>query len=134
MLSHRFAAFPSTNCRVIATAWSTPTQPSGAPWRWPEFRFPMIDYFAMRFPLPIVISRVGGAIFTDIGSAWFGDNFKGGTSSGGQDRLQDIKMGFGFGMRMNLGFFLLRYDLAWSTDLNRISDKPSYYFSFGADF
>ncbi|MEW6411409.1 MAG: hypothetical protein AB1483_02925 [Candidatus Zixiibacteriota bacterium] len=99
-----------------------------------EFRFPMIDYFAMRFPLPIVISRVGGAIFTDIGSAWFGDNFKGGTSSGGQDRLQDIKMGFGFGMRMNLGFFLLRYDLAWSTDLNRISDKPSYYFSFGADF
>ncbi len=99
-----------------------------------EFRFPLIDYFAMRFPLPIVISRVGGALFTDIGSAWFGSDFKGGTTSGGQDRLQDIKMGFGFGMRMNLGFFLLRYDIAWATNLNDVSDKPSNYFSFGADF
>ncbi|UCD63189.1 MAG: PD40 domain-containing protein [Candidatus Zixiibacteriota bacterium] len=98
-----------------------------------EFRFPLIDYFAMRFPLPIVISRVGGALFTDVGAAWFGSDFKGGSSEDG-GRLQDIKVGFGFGMRMNLGFFLLRYDLAWSTDLKTISDKPSYYFSFGADF
>ncbi|UCG62197.1 MAG: PD40 domain-containing protein [Candidatus Zixiibacteriota bacterium] len=99
-----------------------------------EFRFPLIDYFAMRFPLNLVISRVGGAIFTDIGAAWFGSNFKGGTTAGGVEKLQDIKVGFGFGMRMNLGFFLLRYDLAWSTNFHSISDKPSYYFSFGADF
>ncbi len=99
-----------------------------------EFRFPMIDYFAMRFPLNLVISRVGGAIFTDVGAAWFGSNFKGGTTFGGVEKLRDIKVGFGFGMRMNLGFFLLRYDLAWSTDFHAVSDKPSYYFSFGADF
>ncbi len=99
-----------------------------------EFRFPLIDYFAMRFPLNLVISRVGGAIFTDVGAAWFGNNFKGGTTAGGVEKLQDIKVGFGFGMRMNLGFFLLRYDLAWATDLHSVSDKPSYYFSFGADF
>lgn len=99
-----------------------------------EFRFPLIDYFAMRFPLNLVISRVGGALFTDVGAAWFGSNFKGGTTRGGIEKLQDIKVGFGFGMRMNLGFFLLRYDLAWATDFNTISDKPSYYFSFGADF
>lgn len=99
-----------------------------------EFRFPLIDYFAMRFPLNLVISRVGGAIFTDVGAAWFGSNFKGGTTEGGVEKLQDIKVGFGFGMRMNLGFFLLRYDLAWATDFHVISDKPSYYFSFGADF
>ncbi|MEW6051720.1 MAG: hypothetical protein AB1644_11770 [Candidatus Zixiibacteriota bacterium] len=99
-----------------------------------EFRFPMIQILAMRFPLPIVISNVNGAIFTDIGAAWTGNHFKGGTSEGG-NRLQDIKTGFGFGMRANLfGFVLLRYDLAWSTDFYRVSDKPTYYFSLGADF
>ena len=99
-----------------------------------EFRFPMIDYFAMRFPLPLQLSRVQGVIFTDMGAAWFGSDFKVGTSQGGSSRLLDIKTGFGFGMRANLGFLVLRYDLAWSTDFDRISDKPSYYFSFGADF
>ena len=100
-----------------------------------EFRFPMIQYLAMRFPLPIVLSNVAGALFTDVGAAWTGDDFKGGTSQDGDSRLHDIKTGFGFGMRMNLfGFMLLRYDLAWSTDFNSISDKPHYYFSFGADF
>ena len=108
-----------------------------------EFRYPLIDYFAMRFPLPLTISRVGGAIFLDIGSAWEGSNFKGGTSHGGVNddgssknwkRLVDIKTGFGFGMRANLGFMLLRYDIAWSTDFYFVSDKPTYFFSVGADF
>ncbi len=99
-----------------------------------EFRFPLIQYFVMRFPLPIAITNVNGAIFTDIGAAWTNDQFKGGTTEGGRKRLQDIKTGFGFGMRANLGFILLRYDLAWSTDFYGVSDKPTYYFSFGADF
>ncbi len=99
-----------------------------------EFRFPMIEYFAMRFPLPIVLQRVMGAMFVDVGSAWFDDDFKGATSEGGRDRLQDIKTGFGFGFRANLGFLLLRYDLAWTTDFYEVSAKPQSYFSFGADF
>jgi outer membrane protein assembly factor BamA len=99
-----------------------------------EFKFPMIQYLAMRYPLPIVLSNVSGAVFTDIGAAWYGDNFKGGTSEGGDKRLQDIKTGFGLGMRINLGIFLLRYDIAWSTDFQTVSDKPKSYFSFGADF
>jgi outer membrane protein assembly factor BamA len=80
------------------------------------------------------LSRVQGAIFFDAGSAWFGSNFKGGTSEGGNSRLNDIKTGFGFGMRANLGIFVLRYDLAWKTDFNTIADKSTSYFSFGADF
>jgi hypothetical protein len=99
-----------------------------------EFRFPMIEYFAMRFPLPLVISRVVGVVFTDMGAAWYDDKFKGGTTANGHSRLQDIHTGFGFGMRANLGFVVLRYDLAWSTDFYHVSDKPSYYFSLGADF
>ncbi len=99
-----------------------------------EFRYPLIDYFVLRFPLTIVLSRVQGAIFFDAGAAWFGNNFKGGTSQGGNSRLNDIKAGFGFGMRANLGIFVLRYDLAWNTNFNKISDKSTSYFSFGADF
>lgn len=99
-----------------------------------EFRFPMIEYFAMRFPLPLVISRVTGAVFTDVGAAWYNDRFKGGTSGDERSRLQDIHTGFGFGMRANFGFIVIRYDLAWSTDFYSVSDKPTYYFSFGADF
>jgi Tol biopolymer transport system component len=100
-----------------------------------EFRFPLIQYFVMRFPLQVALFNVNGAIFADVGAAWTDDNFKGATSSGGPTRLQDIKSGFGFGMRANiLGFILLRYDLAWSTDLNTVSDRPKSYFSLGADF
>ncbi len=98
-----------------------------------EFRFPMIDYFIMRFPLGLAITNVKGAIFTDFGAAWTGDNFKFGTTSDGT-RLQDVKSGFGFGMRANLGFVVLRYDLAWSTDFRTVADHPRHYFSFGADF
>ncbi len=99
-----------------------------------EFRFPMIEYFIMRFPLPLAIRNVMGAVFYDMGAAWTNDHFKGGTSEGGRNRLKDIKTGFGFGMRVNLGFLLLRYDLAWSTDFYHVSSKPTSYFSFGADF
>ena len=99
-----------------------------------EFRFPLIDYFAMRFPLRMTIARVQGAMFFDIGSAWFGSNFKGGTSQGGNSRLKDLRSGFGFGMRANLGFLLLRYDLAWSTDFSSVAPHTTSYFSFGADF
>lgn len=100
-----------------------------------ELRFPMVQYFAMKYPLPLVLSNITGAIFYDMGAAWFGSDFKGGTSQGGHTRLHDIKTGFGFGMRINLfGWALLRYDLAWATDFFDVSDKPTSYFSFGADF
>ncbi|MDZ4724275.1 MAG: hypothetical protein SGI97_10285 [candidate division Zixibacteria bacterium] len=100
-----------------------------------ELRFPFVQYFALRFPLPLVLSNIAGVLFTDMGAAWFGNNFKGGTRQNGSSRLVDIKTGFGTGVRVNLfGFALLRYDLAWSTDFADVSKKPRHYFSFGADF
>jgi Tol biopolymer transport system component len=100
-----------------------------------EFRFPFVEYFVTRFPLQMTIANVTGAAFLDMGAAWTVDReFKGGTSKNGSPRLTDIKSGFGFGMRANLGFLLLRYDLAWTTDFAEVSAKPRAYFSFGADF
>lgn len=97
-----------------------------------EFRFPFVDYLAMRFPLPMVLSRIGGALFTDIGSAWT-DDFRGTTTEGGF-RLNDIRMSFGYGMRANLGFIVLRFDQAWRTNLDTVAKRPAFYFSLGADY
>ncbi|MBU1320684.1 MAG: hypothetical protein KKG33_03490 [candidate division Zixibacteria bacterium] len=98
-----------------------------------EFRFPFVDYFVVRFPLPIVLTRMRGAIFLDVGSAW-NENvlFKGGTTNG-DSRLTGIKTGFGYGTRVNLGFVVIKFDQAWKTDFNETS-KPKYYFSLGAEF
>jgi outer membrane protein assembly factor BamA len=98
-----------------------------------EFRFPFIEYFAVRFPLPIVLSRMRGAIFLDVGAAWDENEKFRGTTTDGPFRLVSIKSGFGYGARVNLGFIVMKFDQAWKTDLNKTS-SPKYYFSLGAEF
>ena len=99
-----------------------------------ELRYPFVEHFVMRFPLPLSIHYINGAIFYDMGAAWDENKkFKGGTTKGGS-KLKDIKAGFGFGARVNLGFFVLRYDAAWSTDFDSVSPKPRHYLSLGAEF
>lgn len=100
-----------------------------------ELRFPMIQYFAMKYPLPLVLSNITGVIYTDIGAAWYGSSIKLGSSSGGNAHLENVKTGVGTGMRLNMfGFALLRIDVAWATDFHTIDPHPTTYFSFGADF
>jgi hypothetical protein len=36
-------------------------------------------------------------------------------------------------LKAHLGFLLLRFDVAWKTDLQRTA-KPQYYFSLGTEF
>ncbi len=105
-----------------------------------EFRFPFADV-QTHFPLSMILSRIEGVMFFDAGAAWNkGEKFQAFTSKddpttaafeGG--RLKDVKSGFGYGLRANLGLFVLRFDSAWKTDFNQTS-SPRYYFSFGADF
>jgi outer membrane protein assembly factor BamA len=99
-----------------------------------EFRFPFVDQLAIRFPLPLTLSRVGGVLFADAGSAW-DDNadFQGASSQGGF-HLQDIHGSFGYGLRANLGIVVLRFDQAWRTDLRDVAAHPAFYFSLGADY
>jgi len=100
-----------------------------------EFRFPLIRYFLMGWPLPIGFQNVRGALFADIGSAWYGDDFQGISGSDGwQPALNDIFLGYGIGARMNLGFLLLQFDIAWSTDIANYTTGPFYYFSLGPEF
>ncbi len=100
-----------------------------------EFRYPFVEYLKMNFPLPLTIGYITCNIFYDMGTAWDKNSeFKGGVSSDGPARLMDIKAAFGFGIRANLGIFVLRYDLAWTTDFAYVAHHPKYYFSIGADF
>jgi Tol biopolymer transport system component len=98
-----------------------------------ELHFPFVEYFFMRYPLQLGLTHITGALFLDMGAAWYDNEFKGGTTEGGS-RLVDIKSGFGFGARVNLGFLLLRYDLAWKTDFRWVYPHTMHYFSLGADF
>lgn len=100
-----------------------------------ELRYPFVDYLSMRFPLPITISQVQGVLFYDMGAAWTDNStFQGTASNSGLGRLKDIRAGFGFGARANLGFLILRFDTAWRTDLASVARSPRYYFSLGANF
>lgn len=99
-----------------------------------ELHFPLIDYFLMHYPLRLGLSGVVGAVFVDMGAVWSENTpFKGASGDGGF-HLEGIKSGFGFGARANLGFLVLRYDVAWRTDYRTVAPHTKHYFSLGADF
>jgi Tol biopolymer transport system component len=95
-----------------------------------EFRFPFIDNLKMSFPLPLYFYNIRGSLFFDIGSVW--ENNKDFQFYDGRE-LQDVKIGFGFGPRLNMGFFIVKLDIAWSSNLIQAS-KPVYYLSLSEDF
>lgn len=94
-----------------------------------ELRFPFVERLSLGFPLPITLSQIRGSAFMDIGAVWDDSDFNP-TSDG---KLDDLKFSFGFGPRMNLGYFVLRLDITWQTDFSDVS-KPGYYISLLPDF
>jgi len=91
-----------------------------------EFRYPFIREFSIVWPIPLAFRYITGVLFTDFGGAW----------DGYPDWRQDFGHGWGWGMRMNLGIFVLRYTLGWSS--NHISPYDYHgawtYWSLGAEF
>ncbi|RPH95536.1 hypothetical protein EHM69_04145 [candidate division KSB1 bacterium] len=99
-----------------------------------EFRFPAIETLQLRWPLPMTFRYIRGALFTDIGAAWKDNQFKlTAVDSEGKRRLADPQIAYGYGLRAWVGFFVLRWDLAWATD-GVDTSKPRYYFSIGSEF
>ena len=100
-----------------------------------ELRFPFIDYFKMRWPLGMTLAQVKGSVFWDIGAAVDDiDHFRMFDKEKGFPKFGTPKSGIGMSAQANLGIFVLRYDLAWWTDMNKIAAHPDYYFSFGANY
>jgi len=100
-----------------------------------EFRFPLIQYLIARFPLPLAFQNIQGIAFLDAGSAWEKDSSWRFTATrpDGSRYVRDIVTGFGYGIRLNVYYFILKFDAAWRTDFNGVS-KPLYYYSIGLDF
>ncbi len=94
-----------------------------------EFRFPFIREVSVVWPLPMQIRYISGAFFTDIGNAW--DSGERHNNLPLPDKLYG---GIGFGLRANLGIFILRYDRGWPTDFRTWLRAPTNYFSLGAEF
>ena len=101
-----------------------------------ELRFPFLDYLDIAFPLPIILGNIRGAVFTDVGVIWGENDADQGNYSFDaieDNKLKDIKMGFGFGPRFSLGYLVLKFDFAWDTDLVDCG-KPTYFFSIYEEF
>jgi hypothetical protein len=98
-----------------------------------EFRFPLIRQLLFGWPLPFFFYNVRGALFADVGAAWHDSNFRGVIpNTNGEETFGSIAAGYGWGARIGLGFALLKFDMAWRNELNRVT-KPRYYFSLGVD-
>jgi len=85
-----------------------------------ELRIPFINYLSTTWPVPLRFSNIRGNLFMDVGSAW-------------DRRMEEILSSFGWGARVNLGLFILKYDMAWPTDFNKVR-TPRHLLSLGADF
>ncbi|MDI6786124.1 MAG: BamA/TamA family outer membrane protein [bacterium] len=98
-----------------------------------ELRFPFIKVIYFSFPLPITIKNIGATFFIDLGSTWFKDESIR-LWNNNEKRIEDkFHMSIGMGIRSTLGFFPLRFDYAWKTNL-RSSDKPNLEISIGYDY
>ena len=92
------------------------------------FRFPLFHQIAMGWPLPFFFQNVQGELFLDVGGAFDRRDFDPWEARDGGFELRDLKGGYGFGTRVNLGLFIFRYDIAWPTDFSQ-SFHPLQYFS-----
>lgn len=95
-----------------------------------ELRFPFFEYISMAFPLPITIPNIRGSVFAEMGTVF--DDFASFQPLDGS-KLKDLKLGYGFGPRLDLGYVILALDVTWLTDLETHS-KPTYYISLSEDF
>ncbi len=99
-----------------------------------EFRYPFFGYIGAG-PLPIFLQSLTGLMFLDMGGAWTTrKSFQAfARDNSGSVYMKDLLAGMGTGVRLVLLGFLVRFDVAWSFDLQSFS-PPQYYLSLGADY
>lgn len=98
-----------------------------------ELRFPFIKAIYFSFPLPIAVKNIGATLFIDLGSTWFKDESLRLWNSKEKKIEDKFHMSVGMGIRSTLGFFPLRFDYAWQTNL-KSSEKPNLEISIGYDY
>ncbi|MBX3043291.1 MAG: PD40 domain-containing protein [Candidatus Kapabacteria bacterium] len=97
-----------------------------------EFRFPLLTAL-IAGPLPILIQGVNGAIFLDVGSAWYDEVIFSQTLDDGRRIPGNMLMSSGLGIRAYMLGIPWKVDIAWRNEIDRWSE-PYYLFSIGFDF
>jgi outer membrane protein assembly factor BamA len=79
-----------------------------------------------------MIGKLDGAIFTDIGNIWnvFDDTKDSKRTFDGFKDLNELAIGSGFGMRYNLGYFILRLDTGFKTYNPVLENKDRWFTDF----
>ena len=105
-----------------------------------EFRYPLVRQLQWGWPIPITLRNVRGILFLDAGTVWgagndfapFAEGFRLDTTAKA-GRGPTAMGGYGFGWRLSLGPVLLKWDIAWPTDLKDTTGGSRQYWSLGAD-
>lgn len=98
-----------------------------------EFRFPFFGYIAAG-PLPIFLQTLTGVMFLDLGGSWHHNrDFQAFAKNSEGTYMKDLLGGTGFGARLVLLGFLVKFDAGWWFNLQGFS-TPKYYISLGTDF
>ena len=104
-----------------------------------EIRIPFIDELRFGWPFPWAISGIRGIVFSDFGTVWsealHGDNpYRVFRKENKRYRLDDVKGSVGIGLRLQLGFFSLDFDVARRTDLAEIEPDTMFHFGLSQAF
>ena len=99
-----------------------------------ELRYPFIDRLKLAFPLPIEFGGIRGVAFLDGGMVAPGDTAnRFHLWDGTQGKFDDLKLGVGFGARVTISYFLLKFDFA--KPLSTTNDNGwKFIVGLGTDF
>ena len=96
-----------------------------------ELRFPVIDKLQFSF-IGLTLGNIRGVLFSDMGIAK--DNLSDLNLITNGMVLDDLKLGFGAGIRMDVWITILQLDVAKHTDLSAVSPNTYWHVGFGAEF
>jgi len=99
-----------------------------------EFRFPLIEQLRFGWPGRFTLGGINGLLFVDAASAWEKDTTPRFFSSVGGLHANDMLFAFGAGARVNLGYFILRYDYGRGTNFQHTTGSSHHFVTLGADF
>jgi outer membrane protein assembly factor BamA len=99
-----------------------------------EFRFPLIEQLRFGWPGRITLGGINGVLFLDAASAWQKGQKPHFFSRDGGFHADDLLFAYGGGARINLGYFILRYDYARGTNFQRPTGSSQHFVTLGADF
>ena len=105
-----------------------------------ELRIPFIDELRFGWPFSWAIGGIRGIIFADLGTTWSEEQFNSDNRyyllrrEGNRVSLNDVKGSIGLGLRLQLGFFSLDFDVARRTDLASIDPDTMFHFGLGQAF